>query len=45
MSDRACLGLQDVRSVPAGPDGKSTAMMQHFVSYVRGANGLAGAAP
>ena len=34
----------DWRSTVAGQDGKSTAMMQHFVSYVRGANGLAGAA-
>lgn len=35
----------DVRSLPAGPDGKSTIMMQHFVSYVRGANGVPGVAP
>ena len=34
----------DLRSLPAGPDGKSTIMMQHFVSYVRGANGVAGVA-
>ena len=35
----------DVRSVSAGPGRKSTVMMQHFASYVRGANGLAGVAP
>lgn len=35
----------DLRSVPAGPAEKSTVMLQHFASYVRGANGLAGVAP
>ena len=34
----------DLRSAPAGPQNRSTVMMQHFVSYVRGANGLAGVA-
>ena len=35
----------DPRSVPAGPGLRSTAMMQHFASYVRGANGMEGVAP
>ena len=35
----------DTRSSPAGPGLQSTSMMQHFVSYVRGANGLDGVAP
>jgi hypothetical protein len=35
----------DLRSLPAGPNGTSTIMMQHFVSYVRGANGIPGVAP
>lgn len=35
----------DLRSVPAGPDEKSTVMLQHFASYVRGASGVAGVAP
>ena len=34
----------DPRSVAAGPEGKSTATMQHFATYVRGANGLPGVA-
>ena len=34
-----------VRSVAAGPGKTSTVMMQHFVSYVRGANNLPGVAP
>ena len=34
----------DSRSAPAGPHGHSTIMMQHFASYVRGANGLDGTA-
>ena len=34
----------DLRSKPAGPGGQSTVMMQHFLSFVRGANGVAGAA-
>jgi hypothetical protein len=34
----------DLRSAPAGQDNRSTVMMQHFVAYVRGANGLAGVA-
>jgi hypothetical protein len=34
----------DLRSTPAGPSNLSTVIMQHFVSYVRGANGLAGVA-
>ena len=32
----------DTRGLPAGPDGKSTHVMEHFVAYVRGANGLDG---
>ena len=35
----------DTRSTAAGPGLRSTAMMEHFVSYVRGANGLGGVAP
>ena len=35
----------DLRSPAAGPGNKSTVVMQHFVSYVRGANGLDGVAP
>jgi hypothetical protein len=35
----------DVRGIAAGPGGKSTNLMQHFASYVRGANGLDGTAP
>ncbi len=34
----------DLRSVSAGPGKTSTVMMQHFVSYVRGANNLPGVA-
>ena len=34
----------DPRSVAAGPEGKSTVAMQHFATYVRGANGLPGVA-
>ena len=34
----------DLRSVAAGPGKASTVMMQHFVSYVRGANNLPGVA-
>lgn len=35
----------DTRAIPAGPGSRSTSMMQHFVSYVRGANELNGVAP
>ena len=35
----------DLRSPAAGPGNKSTVAMQHFASYVRGANGLDGVAP
>ena len=34
----------DLRSRPAGPGQQSTVLMQHFASYVRGANGVAGVA-
>ena len=35
----------DLRSPSAGPGNLSTVMMQHFVSYIRGAHGLDGVAP
>lgn len=35
----------DLRSVPAGPGYQSTAMMQHFATYVMGATGVNALAP
>ena len=37
--------LNDYEMEPAGPGNTSTVGMQHFASYVRGANGLDGVAP
>eukprot|EP01043_Picozoa_sp_COSAG02_P064377 COSAG02_NODE_9392_length_2231_cov_2.747186_2_plen_100_part_00 len=34
----------DLRSKRAGPGENPTVLMQHFASYVRGANGIAGVA-
>ena len=46
LAEVVCLypSVFDLRSAPAGPQNRSTVMMQHFVSYVRGANGLEGVA-
>lgn len=35
----------DVRGRASGPENRSTNLMQHFVNYVRGANGLDGLTP